>query len=318
MRDYFLDTYEEKNEYYRMITGLPPLDDPGIPVRLYEAYLPENFEYSGEFIHEVGIETIREIDGYGVIDMMKQDYPEAKYLDYITAGLTIYEVRKNLDFMLLYVPDQYDYTITQEFISKYQERRDFLLTSVYNTAFEIESEHYHATMQLYLLVMTIVDMLANVQSHIIKKDLLDRRCIEYFFSMYGFPYYKEIPYKYQERLCTNMHHLFREITKIFEMNDIEYYKYWLLKVRRLNSFGELLTNNKIIKTSKKNDTLFHSYIIQSTSNNIIPYPFDHYIQKGNMLLVSINNTVLKERDDYILSADDTIQIYSQADFIVYV
>ena len=90
-----------------------------------------------------------------------------------------------MDFNVLWIPDTCDDIITEEFENRYQERRKFLLKAVYNSAMEIESEYYHSTMQIYLLVTTLVDILADTQSHMAKKDILDRRCIEFIFSIYG-------------------------------------------------------------------------------------------------------------------------------------
>jgi hypothetical protein len=77
LRPWFINNYEEKNEYYRMICGYPPLDinneeSFGIPVRDYEYLLPDGFNYIGEYIHELSLETIKEIDMYGVIDQAKR------------------------------------------------------------------------------------------------------------------------------------------------------------------------------------------------------------------------------------------------------
>ena len=242
LRPWFISNYEEKNEYYRMITGKPPLNDWGIP----------------------GVDVFRDLDNYGVLDIIKNDYPNAKYLNYVTAGITSYEARRNLDFMILYTPSDADYNITEEFLKVYQERREYLIRNVYSSIMEIQSEHYHAAMQIYLLIMTMVDMLANVQSHIVKKDILDRRCIEYIFSMYGVPYFKTIPYKFQKRICMNLHNLIKyksctegleQIAKMFDLDDVEFFKYYLIKERLTNPYGELLYSDQNYMKTKYNDII---------------------------------------------------------------
>lgn len=316
LRPWFLLNFQEKNEYYRKITGQPPLGEWGIPMRDYESYLPKGFTYSGEFVHEIGSYACRELETYGVLDIIKRDHPNAKYLDYVTAGLSIYEVRKALDFMILWLPETCDYNITEEFRHKYQERRDFMIRTSYNSAMEIESEHYHATMQLYLIIMTMVDMMAEIQSHMVKKDILDRRCIEYLFSMYGIPYFKNIPYKYQERICMNIHNLikfkacsenFSIIAKIFGMDDVEFFKYYLIKVRKRDIHGDLIWSGDKVKKCIYNDGYVKrdvlSFNVVEDSDIVVDYPIENYISNGNHIIVTDYKSII----DYI-EEDNVIRI----------
>lgn len=327
LRPWFLATYEEKNEYYRKITGLPPLGDWGIPVRDYEQYLPEGFSYNGEFLHEIGADACKELEKHGVLDIVRRDYPNYQYLNYLTAGITPYEARKAMDFNVLWIPDTCDDIITEEFENRYQERRKFLLKAVYNSAMEIESEYYHSTMQIYLLVTTLVDILADTQSHMAKKDILDRRCIEFIFSIYGIPYYKELPYKYQEHICLNIHNLvkykactenFNLLTNVFEMDDVVFYKYYLIKERVRNVKGELVWYGDKIKTSIFNDNYIKtSYKTIDLSNIeediIIPYPIEDYFKYTNYVICAIDDKLSEDflpLEQHVLIPYDSIKDHS--------
>lgn len=324
LRPWFLLNYTELNDYYRKITGQPPLNDWGIPVRDYESYIPDGFVYQGDFFHEIGLDACRDLEAAGVLDIVRQDYPNAKYLDYLTSGLSVYDVRKSLDFMILWMPDTCDYYITEEFRQRYQERRDFLLRTVYNSAMEIESEHYHSVMQIYLLVMTMVDMLADVQTHIAKKDFLDRRCIQYFFDMYGVPYFKDIPYKYQERICHNLHNLikykacshnFEIIKKIFDMPDLEFFRYYLVKVRKRDENGDPIWEGEEVKKSIYNDeyTKTTTETIDIVSDDIkIPFPIEDYLQKNYKIIVIADGNIITDytiQDNYILFLYEDVKDY---------
>lgn len=325
LRPWFLLNYKELNEYYRKITGQPPLDDWGIPVRDYEMYIPDGFVYQGDFFHEIGLDACRDLEAAGVLDIVRQDYPNAKYLDYLTSGLSVYDVRNSLDFMILWMPDNCDYFITEEFKQRYQERRDFLLRAVYNSAMEIESEHYHSVMQIYLLVMTMVDMLADVQTHIAKKDILDRRCIQYFFDMYGVPYFKDIPYKYQERICHNLHNLikykacsynFEIIKKIFDMPDLEFFRYYLVKVKKRDKNGDPIWEGEEVKKSIHNDeyTKTTSQTIDIISDDIkIEFPIEDYLQKNYKIIVIADGNIITNytiHNTYILFRYEEVKNYT--------
>lgn len=299
LRPWFLRNFNELNEYYRKITGKPPLNDWGIPMRDYEDQFPEGFEYEGTFVHEIGADACKDLESYGVLDKIKRDFPKAEYLNYLTAGLSSYECRKASDFSILWTPDEYcDELFVREFRRVYNERKEFFIRSVYNSAMELESEHYHSTMQIYLLIMTMVDMLAEVQTHIVKKDLLDKRCVEFIFSMYGVPYYHDIPFKYQKRMCYNLHKLikykactnnFDVIKEVFDADDIDFFKYYLFKVNKKDMDNELIWNGEKVTRCRYND----EYIkikndiidIPKEKDLIIDFPTNNYMENGNQYVL---------------------------------
>lgn len=398
----------EQNDYYRKIIGLPPIGDWGIPMREYEYLLPDNFKYTGSYVHEIGPDACKTLDRLGVLDLMKLEYPDAKYLDYVCAGINPYDARKKLDFQILYTPTEtdlsYDNTelnpltfrsMIEEFESKYAQNREYMMTAVYSTSMEIGSEYYHSFMILYTLMITMFDILSEVQTHITKKDILNRRCVEYIYSMYGIPFYRSIPEKFHERLVKNLHKLIKykscttdmeSIKEIFNEETIKFYKYYLLRVRNLDADGEFIYNasekliceeNTIIEheTLKetvgnppppqpvpdklewydkynqttetqtieyntkgtfevKNDTSEENInaIIDAIDNDeenkkiavenyersisravdyverYIIYPFDYFLQKGNVMFVKINDYILKEGIDYTIFNYNRIRI----------
>lgn len=391
---WYMEQYVELNEYYRLITGQPPLGDPGIPMRDYEYLLSDDLlDYTGEFIHETGTDFCRMLENMGILDIIKADFPDAKYLDYVTQGLDIYTVRMKLDFQLLYYPDDCDLAVTQEFLFKYEENRKYVLATVYSNAMELESEYYHSFIMIYLIIITMLDMLMEVQSHIVKKDILDRRCIQYIFSIYGIPYYRVIPYKYQERMCKNVWSLVKyksctqemlNLIDLFGFDDIHIFKYYILKVRRTNAWGEYEYNSNTKLVCRYNDIIEHTTLeenlsdpstqppippnldwyedstvdgqsIVDNSRNLISYddedkvksstiealdndalnseydkdnrdfiatlaegdvvryinyPFDYFLQKGNVMFVKVDGRVLVEGVDYTISNYNTITFHN--------
>ena len=391
---WYMEQYVELNEYYRLITGQPPLGDPGIPMRDYEYLLSDDLlDYTGEFVHETGTDFCRMLENMGILDIIKADFPDAKYLDYVTQGLDIYTVRMKLDFQLLYYPDDCDLAVTQEFLFKYEENRKYVLATVYSNAMELESEYYHSFIMIYLIIITMLDMLMEVQSHIVKKDILDRRCIQYIFSIYGIPYYRVIPYKYQERMCKNVWSLVKyksctqemlNLIDLFGFDDIHIFKYYILKVRRTNAWGEYEYNSNTKLVCRYNDIIEHTTLeenlsdpstqppippnldwyedstvdgqsIVDNSRNLISYndedkvksstiealdndalnyeydkdnrdfiatlaegdvvryinyPFDYFLQKGNVMFVKVDGRVLVEGVDYTISNYNTITFHN--------
>ena len=129
-------------------------------------------------------------------------------------------------------------SMIQEFEEKYAQNREFVQSAVYTKALEIASSEYHSFMILYTILITIMDILTEIQSHIIKKDILNRRCVEYILSMYGIPFYRKIPEKFQERIAKNCHRLIKykssaegmeNIKDIFDNQSLKLYKYYIHK-----------------------------------------------------------------------------------------
>ena len=275
LRPWYINNYEEHNAYYRMICAMPPKGEPGIPIRDYEYLIPDEIDCGdATYFHEVSKQVAQSLEAAGILDIVRADYPEYKYLNYLSQKISVYEARKKMDFQLLWYPDNMSYELTEEFEFRYGQIRQYVLSTIYSAAMTTESPYYHSFLICYILLATMIDMIVNVQSHIIKKDILDRRCIEYIFSMYGVPYYKIIPLKYQKRMCKNVNDLVKyksctvdmlNLASIFGFKDLGVFKWFLLKVRKRDAWGELLYSTKETKTCLVNNIVGHDTVEESMS-----------------------------------------------------
>ena len=280
LRKWYIDTYmhdKELNQYYRNLMGMPAIGEWGLPISEFEFMFPDSFSYdrSLTFMHELPNGSIKELNDLGILDSIFLTYPEHKYLKNKIYDLNIYEIRKKLDFQILWHPNEtmVDSNVMEEFLIKYAQNRRFLIETVYSYAMELEEPNYHDMMVIYLVLSVMIDMLVDVQAHIIKKDLLDRRCIEYIFSMYEVPYYREIPINFQKSLCRNIHNLCKykssttemlNLIKLFDTKNkynIKIFKYYLLKQRLLNSHDEFEWKSKKVLKGNYNKDLEEQHII---------------------------------------------------------
>lgn len=409
LQNWFITNYEnnhyegELNNYYRKIMGIPPVGDWGIPMVEYEYLFPDYFTYTGDFVHEIGPDACRTLDRLGIIDVMRADYPNADYLDYVVCGITPYEARNKLDMQILWHPSEEDLSydneelnvttfrsMIQEFEEKYAQNRDFVQTAVYTQALEIASSEYHSFMILYTILITMMDILTEIQSHIIKKDILNRRCVEYILSMYGIPFYRKIPEKFQERIAKNCHRLIKykssaegmeNIKDIFDNQSLRLYKYYIHKSRKRNAYGDFTfseskklvceyndviihetrkekvseppppqpmptnvnyyekyafsggveatfadgsytsnANDQSLTSNATNDAINHdgdysqveaNFIAVTNGNYVeryIVWPFEYFLQKGNVMFVKIGDYILKEGTDFVIFNYNKIRI----------
>ena len=318
----FLDRFEEKNNYYRMITGLPDYEDYGIPIKNYEYLIPAGETWSGSYVHELGYQGCRMLEKYGILDIIKDDYPDAKYLEYVTCGITLYKARKAIDFQLLYRPSLNLPEIEDLYDEKFNENRTYMIHTQHSEAMKLRSDYYENVMGLMILLMTMCDMMEEVQDRLVKKDILDMRCIKYIFEMYGIPYYNEIPILYQQRIAKTIHSIVKDkscarcmkaFIDLFGCDDIVLYKYYILRDRLQGALdGDYQFNEITVTESTNNDCLvMEDFDTTLTEDMLIPFPFENYLAKGCLMFVFVNNKLL-EPTEYTISNDNKLNIPGHA------
>lgn len=321
----FIENYTEYNNYYRMLCGLPDIGDYGIPIRDYEYLMPDGNIWNATYIHEIGTDGCKLLESLGVLDIIKDDYPEDKYLDYITCGITPYKARKAYEFQLLYTPTVDDSIIQERYEEKYEDNRLYVMSTFYSDAFTLTSPYYTNFIEILIILLTVTDIVSEIQSDIVKKDILDERCVQYIFEIYGIPYYKSIPLKLQKRICKNLNLLIMDkssancmfdLISLFGANTVTVFKYFLLKDRLVDQFGDYVYNQIIEKTSKVNDILENTNVeLDNDKSGVIkiPFPFEHFLEKGNVMFVWADGIKLEEGKDYeVQNYDELVPISDRA------
>ena len=320
-RKHVIDEYEEKNNYYRMITGLQPYGEVGIPVAPYMYLIPSNETVTASYVHELGYKGARMFEKYGALDAIKADYPDAKYLNFITAGIDIYKARRAVDKQILYSKSCGVVEIDDLFQDKFEIARIFVDRAVKSDAMEYNSEHYNAFLCMYILFLTINDCVVELQDRIVKKDILDNRCCKYIFEMYGVPYYDSIPLKYQIILVKNINALVQykssprdmlNLIMFFQAKDIQINKYFLMRNRKYDEFGNVILNTTEFVDSIENTILKHTTSVKENVNLdnaavTIPWPFLCFLNKGNKMYVWVDNVKQARDVDYIIYDYDKIK-----------
>jgi len=317
----YIENYEELNPYYRKICGLPPINDYGIPIRDYEYFFTNNENpWNVTFIHELPLDALLYLEQRGILDQIKKDYPDAAYLDYITYGITPYIARKAYDYQLLYYPKADGDIIQEKFVRKYNENRLYVMATFYSEGLKMTSKYYSNFIGMMIMLMTMIDILSELQEHIVKKDILDKRCIQFIFEMYGIPYYNSIPIKYQYRMCKNVNQLIRykscaqgmlNLIDLFGAENIEVFKYFILRDRNIDRWGDIIYDQVETTNIAKNDIITHDQYIKSgtyASGTIIdiPFPIDNYLESRNKMVIFANGRELAENIDYTINNESKL------------
>lgn len=240
----YIETYEELNNYYRMLYGLPPLGYTDVYATEDDLLtVPSTITIDISIpIHEMDTATISILDMYDVLDTMyKKDPDNRAYLRYLDKKISPYAARKASSFATLYVPSIDSTELSDEYKDRLEINRRYAITSIYSQAYKYESDYYDNFVAIFIILNTMIDMISRIQEFIARKEVFDLRTCRYIFESYGVAYFPRIPLKYQILMVKNLHQLLKykstakcmvDICSLFGFDNIQIFKYYLLRNRK--------------------------------------------------------------------------------------
>lgn len=336
----FINNYVEYNNYYRMLNGLPDIGDEGIYIDYIDDIPPK-------YLHEMNKNEIELLSVSGILDDLKSYYPEKKYLNYLNIKIDIYFARKSDKFSLLYYPTINVPEVVSRFLTSYNKIRSYTLIDIYNEAFKYGSDYYDNFIMILIKVQVIVDMLSNIADYIIKRDLFDIKSIKYMFESNGITFFEEIPLRYQILMLKNMNTLIKfksttknmiDICSIFGFNNIELFKYYILKERNIDKDGnfifeykeeeDVFGNKILVEDVEKNNTL--KFVKVPIDDNIDDYirneinyeNYDAIVKNdiywnGNLDPDEVKRNILEQEFNYMRSKYMSIDTVYQMDKLTF-
>lgn len=329
----FNETYEEKNNYYRMLHGQPAYDETGVWKGLWidtkyidpmrptnishvSPYYKEDIEYdeNGDQvvvsdyvpISELSISNKNLIYENGTCENIYEDTNtlaswnltkhDVQYIMYIgDREVDYYNARVAEKFALLYCPKSDAEEVQTRFKDLFEANRMYLLYTMYQEAYKYRSNYYDNFMMIFLVIQTIIDLIVELPEYIIRRDIFDTRTCKYIFESNGVKYFKDIPLKYQVSLVKNLNKLIKfkstdkcivDIISIFGIEDIEVFRYYIMKDRNLNSKDNL---DYFDEKKSKTDSMGNTSIVDDNDTNydlkFIKVPlldnYDNYIRKDS-------------------------------------
>lgn len=250
----FLSEYEEENDYYRMLIGLPAFDTSDYNVYLSKEEYGDitSFENTGmEFdytkpIHEYSTNEITTLDTLGIIDALKDKYitnnkytaSNYRYLNYLGSNrIDLYAARTAEKYDILYIPPV-EYNVLSRFQELFATNREIYLRRLDQQAYSVSSEYYDEIIMFMIVCQTFNDMIVDTPEWYIRRDIIDLRSAKYFLDSQGIQFFEDIPLRYQILIVKNMNKLIRykstdvdiqNILDIFSADDAVVYNYYLLK-----------------------------------------------------------------------------------------
>lgn len=314
----YIEEYEELNNYYRNFMGLPPMEDTEKDfVYLNDDYLigvPElqNPDYP---VHLMNTQDLTILYSHGVIDQLIKDNPTKYYLKFMgDNAIDVYKARKAVAFQILYIPTVSNNELMDRWNTKYEQNRMYTLKTYYSESYKLYSDYYNNFIMVFIILQTMLDIISEVQEFIARRDIFDDRSIRYLFESYGIPYYPEIPRVYQLAMVKNINTLLKwkastknmiDICSLFGFNEIEIFRYYLLRDRRIKLDGDY--------NEKNDDYQFHYKTItdENGEEKVVPDNDKNYELKF------VRAPIDEKADDYLkdrLNYEDYDIITNQDEF----
>ena len=238
---WIIANYEEKNEYYRMLTGLPRTNDLRYIYILDQEDIPTDIP-----IHEMNNYQIAKLESRGIIERLKRERPDAEYLDFLGINkIDLLTARLAKPFEILRLGSPKNDRTLDLFQREYYGARRYVMATVYNRAILTTTELYDPVIGMMMLTLAIRNTLVpDENSYLSFEEILDAILDSY--GMLG--YFQRFPYMYKRKLVMAMDKLLQikgtdgvilDICQLFQGTNFTANRYYLMKTNKKNEDGTI-------------------------------------------------------------------------------
>ena len=231
-----IEQYEELNEYYRVLNGLP---SPGDSVFYNTEYddIPKDIP-----LHELGSEYIALLEQRHAIDVLRERYPDRYYLNYLgVRKIDLISAHIADPFDILYCPYPENDRVREAFLNNYHWARRYVMTCCYNKNMFTDRPMLDPFIGFVILMLAVRNTLVPDEEDYLSYEEIINACLE-SYGMLGF--FRNLPFSYKKRLVLAMDSLLQykgtdkvlvDVMKIFNLDNYTVYRYYLLKTHKLDS-----------------------------------------------------------------------------------
>jgi len=300
-REYILENYVERNNYYRMLMGLPDVDDTDY------IYAPENtVDVRTDIpVHSLDIGSVGRLASTGIMAKLIEAHPDKLYLNYIgDRSIDCYKARKALNYELLFSRPTNPDNIQLDFKKFYNNARDYYMIAIYNPNIAKSYKYYDNFIGFCILIMAIQRLFSSVFREGITRDFYDTQLLRYLFNSYSIPYIGDMTIDQMKLLAKNLNiflafkssdKVLFDLCAVFGFTNVSIYKYLLVR----NHVHSSVTGKPIFptKTVVNGDGTI-------TSGPDYEKMFEIYFQRVNLKSKDIN-TALVDRTNRMEYTDMT-------------
>lgn len=238
--DEWVTVYEETNNYYRMLMGLP---DYGASDDTY-VYNTDPRWPTDIPVHEMEMLDRIDLEKSGVLQDLINANPDKTYLKYIgKRSVDFFKARIADRFEMLWREDSQTASLNHDFDDVYEKSRQLFMAVYYNEALRQANNLYDPFMAMAILFMTIQQMQSYYLHTDITRDFYDLESLKVLYDAYSVPFYPEIPFEYHKKVVKNINRLisykgssqiFFDLFQIFDLGTMNIYHYYLTKRHKVD------------------------------------------------------------------------------------
>ena len=243
----FLSKYEERNDYYRMLNGLPPIDTNPSDFIYLSDKMRNQLHASNEPLHLLSDLIQNDFMGTEEYQDLLKNNPDKEYLRYLGLNkIDTYTARKAKDFEIIrYSLNRSDINpnLLDIFASTYADYREYVMVTLYNRHLEGIYEGYREFMGLLIKMFTMMQVCNKCVEAVNNRKYLDDSVLHIILSMYDIPNTLIMTREVRRNLAINLLKLVKEkgtmevyydLISILGYEDITVSKLMLMKGSEFN------------------------------------------------------------------------------------
>ena len=270
-REAFVSKYEEQNDYYRMLNGLPPTSTSSQDYVYLSTSLRNQFHVDNLPIHELSTYVQNAYMNTDEYKAVLEEYPDRKYLRYLGRyKIGVYRARKARDFDIIRYPSNradINPNLLNIFASMYSDYREYVITVLYNRQLESLYQNYREFMGMLIVAFTTLQI-GNVGVEATNnRRYLDDTVLHTILSLYDIP---DIPMMTKEVRRDLAIHV-PELIKEKGTNDVYYDLIQILGYQDVAVSKLMLMKGQQFSDDGNSSTEINPYFIQIDLKDKNPY-----------------------------------------------
>lgn len=238
-RKFIINTYEEKNNYYRTLIGLPDIGDddfiyldeelcdrydldPTMPIHMYEDHDINSISYH--------------------MDDIISKYPHKEYLKFLGKNkVNLIRARTARNFEIIRCDMSSHVVFLKIFFQTYDLAREYFTSVIYVKEKYNQDNLYDNFIAMNIMIMTIQRVMVDTFKLGVDRDFYDLESIKSFFNSYGIPFFETLPLDYQRTIMKRLNILLRskstdrclyDIANILFFDRVTILEYYLMKEKK--------------------------------------------------------------------------------------
>jgi len=255
-RQAFLDSYEEQNDYYRMLNGLPPHGTPPSEFIYLSEPMRNQLHASTDPLHMLSPLIQNNYMGTDEYQEVLAANPDKKYLKYLGMyKIDTFTARRAKDFEIIRYPlnrSDINPNLINVFSSLYADYREYVMTTLYNPQFEDLYTNYRTFMGVLITSFTLMQISNKGLEFANARKFLDDSAIHTILSMYKIPDELLMTDEVRRNLVINlptlvlnkgMNEVYYKLVEILGYEDIEFSKLLMMKGQKFSKDNNFKAEN---------------------------------------------------------------------------